>query len=58
MTRQDIICNTSDEIMKMSEQGELDAEVLGLTLAVMALEIDNLAYLRNMGTLDGALKGA
>ena len=57
MTKQDIICNTADEILKMAEMGELNSEVLDLTLMTMALEIDNLAFLRHMGTLDKELKG-
>jgi hypothetical protein len=56
MTRNDIIRNTATEITALHDQDALDESVVELLLQSMALEIDNLAFIQHMASLDRALK--
>ena len=56
MTRNEIIKNTATEIAALHDQDALDESVVELLLQSMALEIDNLAFVRQMESLDRALK--
>ena len=56
MTRTEIIRNTAAEIAALHDQDALDESVTELLLQSMALEIDNLAFVRQMESLDRALK--
>jgi hypothetical protein len=56
MTRNDIIRHTATEITALHDQDALDESVVELLLQSMALEIDNLAFVKHMDSLDRALK--
>ena len=56
MTRNDIIKNTAAEIVALHDQDALDESVVELLLMSMALEIENLSFLRDLDSLDKALK--
>jgi hypothetical protein len=56
MTRNDIIRNCATEITALHDQDALDESVVELLLMAMAMEIDNLAFIQHMDSLDRALK--
>lgn len=56
MTRTDIIRNCAAEIVALHDQDALDESVVELLLQSMAMEIDNLAFVKHMDSLDRALK--
>ena len=56
MTRNEIIKNTAAEIVALHDQDALDESVTELLLQSMALEIDNLAFMRDFDSMDRALR--
>ena len=56
MTRTEIIRNTATEIAALHDQDALDESVTELILQSMALEIDNLAFMRDFDSMDRALR--
>ena len=56
MTRTEIIRNTAAEIVALHDQDALDESVTELLLQSMALEIDNLAFMRDFDSMDRALR--
>ena len=56
MTRNDIIRQTAAEITALHDQDALDESVIELLLQSMALELDNLAFIQHMDSLDRALR--
>ena len=56
MTRNEIIKNTATEIAALHDQDALDDSVVELLLQSMAMELDNLAFVRQMESLDRVLR--
>ena len=56
MTRNEIIQNTTMELVKLHEADVFDESVVTLLLQSMALEIDNLAFMANFKSLDQAMR--
>ena len=56
MTRTEIIKNTAAEIVALHDQDALDESVVELLLMAMALEIDNIAFMRDFDSMDRALR--
>ena len=56
MTRTEIIKNMAAEIVALHDQDALDESVVELLLQSMALEIDNLAFMRDFNSMDRALR--
>ena len=56
MTRNEIIRNTAAEIVALHDQDALDESVVELLLMAMALEIDNIAFMRYFDSMDRALR--
>ena len=56
MTRNEIIANTAMELQKLHEADVFDEGVVTLLLQSMALEIDNLAFMRDFDSMDRALR--
>lgn len=55
MDRNAIIRSTAAELVALHEQDALDESVVELLLQSMAMELDNLAFIRHMKVLDKAL---
>ena len=56
MTRNEIIQNTTMELVKLHEADVFDESVVTLLLQSMALEIYNLAFMENFDSMDRAMR--
>ena len=56
MTRNEIIKNTATEIAALHDQDALDESVCESLLQAMAMELDNLSFIKQMESLDRALR--
>ena len=56
MTRNEIIRNTVTEIAALHNQDALNESVVELLLQAMAMELDSLSFIKQMDSLDRALR--